>query len=186
MSDGTPYTELPMQRIAERAEIARSTLYLYFPDKSQLLIALAEQATVGAFGAALTWWQSDHTDGPAGVEQAMRQMLSECRTHIYLMLALSELSAYDPDVAAYWLGRVGTFIDAVRDRLAREQRTGAIQSDLDPETTAHTLTWMVERTMTVHCRTRPESADEQLARSLARAIWLTVYGDTGRVPGPAT
>ncbi len=34
MADGTPYTELPVQRIAARADVARSTFYLHFPDKS--------------------------------------------------------------------------------------------------------------------------------------------------------
>jgi AcrR family transcriptional regulator len=177
MADGTAYTELPMQRIAEHAGVARSSVYLHFPDKSQLLIALAEQATAGIFATALTWWEAEHDGGPAEVERVMAGMLEEYRAHLYLLLALTEVSAYDPDVAGYWLGRVGEFIDVAQQRLVAEQASGTVSAELDPASTARALTWMVERTIAVHCRTDPGTGDAKLAHDLGRAIWLTVYGD---------
>ena len=178
LADGSPYTELAMQEIARRAGVARSTLYLQFPDKSKLLIALAERATAGLFATALQWWQADHGDGPDGLLTAQREMIAEFREHLDVLLALSEVSTYDPEVASYWVGRVAEFISAVQARLEREQRAGAIDPGLDPATTARILTWMVERTISVHCRLDPGSGDEQLAHDLARSIWLTIYGYT--------
>jgi AcrR family transcriptional regulator len=176
LADGTPYTELAMQDIARHAGIARSTLYLQFPDKSQLLIALAERATDGIFATAMDWWHADHTNGIDSLLTAQRQMIAEYREHLHILLALSEVSTYDPDVAAYWLGRVLGFTETVQTRLEQDQQAGAIGRDLDPATTAQILTWMVERTISVHCRIDPGTGDERLAHNLARAIWLIIYG----------
>lgn len=184
VADGTPYTELPVQRIAEAAGVARSTFYLHFPDKSRLLIALAEQGGQAMFDAAVAWWRGDHSDGPSGVETAMTRMLQEYRANRWVLLALSEVSAYDPDVAAFYHARLTRFTELTRHRLESDQASGAVPPDLDPSTTASVLTWMVERTISMHCRTQPPAADPPLARTLARAIWLTVYAAAPAVPPP--
>jgi TetR/AcrR family transcriptional regulator, ethionamide resistance regulator len=176
LADGTPYTELAMQDVAKHAGVARSTLYLQFADKSQLLIAVAEQATAGIFETALDWWHADHSDGIDGLIAAQRQMIGEFREHLHVLLALSEVATYDRDVAAYWLGRVMGFIGTVQSRLEHEQRAGTVDPGMDPATTAQLLTWMVERTISVHCRFDSGDGDERLAQNLARSIWLTVYG----------
>lgn len=178
VSEGTPYTELPVQRIAEAAGVPRSTFYLHFPDKSRLLIALAEQGGQGMFDAAAAWWLGDHSGGPEGVAEAIARMIDEYRAHRWVLLALSEVSAYDPDVAAYYRGRLDRFTALIRQRLDEKRRTGAVSPDLDPPTTAALLTWMVERTISMHCRTDDTAHDARTARSLGRAIWLTVYGDS--------
>lgn len=178
VADGTPYTELPVQRIAEEAGVARSTFYLHFPDKSRLLIALAAQGGQAMFDAAVTWWRGDHSDGPAGVETAMTRMLAEYRANRWVLLALSEVSAYDPDVAAFYHARLERFTALTRARLESDQAAGTVPPDLDPATTASVLTWTVERTISMHCRTAPPAADPALAHTLARSIWLTVYATT--------
>ncbi|MEO3788290.1 TetR/AcrR family transcriptional regulator [Actinocorallia sp. B10E7] len=177
VADGTPYTELPVQRIAEAAGVARSTFYLHFPDKSRLLIALAEQGGQRMFDAAITWWRGDHSTGPDGVAEAIARMIAEYRANRWVLLAVSEVSAYDPDVTAYYQARLDRFTRLTRERLDEERLAGTVSPGLDSPTTAALLTWMVERTISMHCRDDDTAGDEQLARSLGRAIWLTVYGD---------
>ncbi|MEU8804034.1 TetR/AcrR family transcriptional regulator [Spirillospora sp. NPDC048819] len=176
MADGTPYTELPVQRIAERADVARSTFYLHFPDKSLLLIALAEQAVEALFGEAVIWWRADHSGGVDGVAHAMRQMIAAYREHRRVLDALSEVAGYDPDVAAFWRDRMRRFTEVVQDRLDAERRAGTVDPGMDVPTTALVLIWMVERTIQAHCRHDEGPGDERIARTLARSIWLTVYG----------
>ncbi|MGI8330131.1 hypothetical protein ACRYCC_09195 [Actinomadura scrupuli] len=48
---------------------------------------------------------------------------------------------------------------------------------MDTTTTAQVLTWMVERTISAHCRQDEGPGDEAIARTLGRSIWLTIYGD---------
>jgi len=176
LGQGTPFTELSVLRIAEQAQIARSTFYLHFPDKSRLLIAVADEAVQGLFDAAAEWWGADHADGPSAVERAMREMLVRYRAHPRVLRALAEVSYYDDDVAAYWLGKVAAFVEVEQRRLEEEQRAGRVSADLDPMNTARLLASMVERTVSVHCHLTGPDEDPAMAKALARSIWLTVYG----------
>ncbi|TDV41327.1 TetR family transcriptional regulator [Actinophytocola oryzae] len=176
LSTGTPYTEISVQRIAEQARIARSTFYLHFPDKSRLLITVADEALQGLFDAATAWWAADHADGPAGVERAMTAMLRVYRAHPKVLPALAEVSCYDYEVASYWLGKVGAFVDTEQRRLEKEQRAGTVSVDLDCANTARLLAAMVERTISLHCAASGPEADPAVAKALARSIWLTIYG----------
>ncbi|WP_158891427.1 TetR/AcrR family transcriptional regulator [Amycolatopsis anabasis] len=177
LADGTPYTELPVQRIAATAGIPRSTFYLYFPDKSQLLIRMAELAAADVFQAAETWTVADHSDGVEGVTTTIARMIAGCREHRLLLRALGEVSAYDRDVAEYWHGRIEVFIRIAQTRLEQLQADGEVSPDLDPATTAYALTWMVERAVFHHFTSHDPAGDHRLAATLGRAIWLTIYGD---------
>jgi TetR/AcrR family transcriptional regulator, ethionamide resistance regulator len=177
MADGTPYTELAVQRIATASHMARSTFYRYFPDKSQLLIRMADLATQDLFAAAEHWWRTDHVEARRTVVTAMSQMITGFRRHGVLLNALTEVSAYDRDVGRYWRDRVQRFRTVVCERLAAEQRSGHIDAHFDVTGTALVLTSMVERTITVACAGQSLVDDHVLAESLGRAIWLVVYGE---------
>ncbi|MET8654473.1 MULTISPECIES: TetR/AcrR family transcriptional regulator [Nocardia] len=180
LADGTPYTEIAVQKIAVASQAARSTFYRYFPDKSQLLIRMADLATADLFAAAEQWWETEHADHESGVVAAIGAMIAGFRQHRYLLLALSEVAAYDRDVGAYWRERVATFVDMVRARLESDRERGLIHASVDPAATAIVLTSMVERSITVAFAPSSGIADDALAAALGRAIWLVVYGDAPR------
>lgn len=172
MSGGRAFTEIPVQAIAREAGIARSTFYVHFPDKTELLMRLGEHATAGLFAAAESWWTGDHAGGPEGVERTMAAMLAGFREHRAILLALAEVASYDPQVATYWDARVDGFVALVQARLEELGRGGP-----DPHATAQALTWMVERSISQHVRRDPEGeGDAALAAGLGRAIWLVTYG----------
>jgi TetR/AcrR family transcriptional regulator, ethionamide resistance regulator len=177
LAEGTPFTEIAVQKIAAASGSARSTFYRYFPDKSRLLIRMAELATTDLFAAAETWWSAEHTDQQAGVVSAMRAMIDGFRAHRYLLLALTEVGSYDREVGAYWRSRVATFAELVRARLTAEQAAGRVGAQLDPRATALILTSMVERTISVAFAAETGIGEQELAESLGRAIWLVIYGD---------
>lgn len=180
LAEGTPFTEIAVQKIAAASGSARSTFYRYFPDKSSLLIRMADLATVDLFAAAEHWWGASHTDRLAGVTRAMRAMIGGFRRHRYLLLALSEVAAYDQEVGAYWHSRLTGFAELIRARLTADQAAGHIATTLEPRATALVLTAMVERTIAVAFSVETGVSDEELAESLGRAIWLVVYGDAPR------
>ncbi|MFI5719388.1 TetR/AcrR family transcriptional regulator [Nocardia sp. NPDC051750] len=177
LADGTPFTEIAVQKIAATAQVARSTFYRYFPDKSQLLIRMAELATSDLFAAAERWWAAEHTDREAGVRRAMSAMIEGFRRHRYLLLALSELSAYDRDVGTYWRGRVAAFVELMRVRLEADRAAGRVAPGLDPAATALVLAAMVERSISTAFAMHTGISDADLATALGRSIWLVVYGD---------
>jgi len=176
--DGHGYTSIGVQRIAEEAGIARSSFYLNFPDKSALLIAIAESATADLFAAAGTWAQFGFTDLEM-LERTITGILAQQREHAPLLAAVVELAAYDDEVAGFWRSRVGAFIELLAERIEEGQRSGTIERSLDPSTTAAWVTWGTERLIAQHVADRPESDDQLLANGLSRAIWSTL----GRNPG---
>ncbi|MEU1981604.1 TetR/AcrR family transcriptional regulator [Nocardia sp. NPDC019395] len=177
LADGTPFTEIAVQKIAATAQVARSTFYRYFPDKSRLLIRMAELATSDLFAAAERWWAAEHTDREAGVRRAMSAMIEGFRRHRYLLLALTELSAYDRDVGRYWRGRVAAFVELMRVRLEADRAAGRVAPEVDPAATALVLAAMVERSISTAFAVQTGITDAELATALGRSIWLIVYGD---------
>lgn len=178
LGEGSSFTELSVGRIAREAGIGRSTFYLHFPDKTQLLVRIGERPITTMFEPAVQWWLRDeHDDGPEGVARTMRAMIGRFREHGTLLLAMLEVAAYEPEVRGYHLGLVESFIGLVRERLEALQADGRVSAGLDPAATADLLTWMVERTLSHHVRVDDGSGDERVAAALGRAIWLTTYGD---------
>jgi AcrR family transcriptional regulator len=177
MAGGRAYTEIPVQAIAREAGIARSTFYVHFPDKTELLMRLAEHATADLFAAAESWWRGEHREGLEGVERTMREMLAGFRAHRRILLALVEVAAYEPAVGAYWNQRVEGFIALVGARLRELQAAGLVEEGIDTDATARTLTWLVERGLSQHVRLDADGdGDAAIAQALARAIWLVTYG----------
>ncbi len=168
--EGHGYTSIGVQRIAEEAGIARSTFYLYFPDKSALLIAIAESATADLFAAAGAWAQGGFTDLEM-LERTVAGIMAQQRQHGAILAAVAEIAAYDEEVATFWRARVGAFIDLLRERIEEGQSTGTIATGLDPATTAAWITWGTERLIAQHVAERPAREDAELARGLSRAIW---------------
>jgi AcrR family transcriptional regulator len=178
MAEGHSYTEIPVQRIAEEAGIARSTFYVHFPDKAQLLIRMADIATQDLFRAAEGWWEGDHRTGPEGVAATMKKMIAGFREHDRVLLALMELAGYEPEVGRFWNDRVTAFIAVVRNRLDELALAGEVSPAIGTATTASVLTWMVERSIAQHVLEDPDgSGDAELAETLGRAIWLVTFGD---------
>ena len=173
LKDGHGYTALPIQRIADEAGIARSTFYLYFPDKTALLMRITESATESLFTAAEAWLEHGFAD-MAALERTILDVIAQRREHADLLAALTEVSGYDEQVAAFWRARVGGFIDLLQGRIEEGQRAGTIVPALDAATTAAWTAWGVERLLAQHVATHPPREDQRLAAGLAGAIWSTL------------
>jgi len=173
LQEGHGYTALGVQRIADEAGIARSTFYLYFPDKTALLMRTTESATESLFAAAEAGLQDGFAEIGA-LQSTLMDVIAQQREHAVLLAALSEVSGYDQEVAAFWRARVGGFVDLLARRIADGQDAGTINAALDPATTAAWTAWGVERLLAQHVAEQPDSEDPALASGLARAIWSTL------------
>lgn len=170
LAQGGGYTTLGVQRIAAEAGVARSTFYMYFPDKSALLTHVAESATEELFAVARRWLEHGFAELPV-LESAIAEIVAQQRAHAPLLGALMEVAGYDDAVSGFWRERVGGFIELLRERIEEGQRAGTIARALAPATTAAWITWGTERLITQHVAEHRESGDEALARGLAVAIW---------------
>ncbi|AWT55465.1 TetR/AcrR family transcriptional regulator [Mycolicibacterium smegmatis] len=175
MSDGTSFTELSVDRLATEAGISRASFYIYFEDKGHLLRRLAAQVFDDLAHEAQQWWGVAGRRNPGDVHTAMSGIIASYRRHQPVLVALNEMSAYDPLVAQTYRDLL-TGISAQLARVIEEgQADGSIRAQLPAETTASTLTWMVERTCHQNLPSRPASYDAELADTLTEIVWGALY-----------
>lgn len=176
LEEGEGFTGLGVQRIADRAGIARSTFYVHFPDKTVLLMRATEQATAALFSGAEAW-VGGREAGFAELRATLESILEQHRRHASVLLALTEVAAYEPEVAAFWRERVQVFVDLVRDRLEAERAAGRVPADVECAALAAWMVWGVERTVFQHVAGGGDPAqDARLARGMAQGIWAGMGG----------
>jgi hypothetical protein len=94
--------------------------------------------------------------------------------HGVLLRVIVEVATYDEEVARFWRGLMGRFVEATRRRIEAEAQAGRAATDR-PAATAFALCWMTERALYQRpVQDDPLAADE-LVDALA-GIWLrSVY-----------
>ena len=174
LAEGASYADLNIERIATRAGISRTAFYFYFRDKRELLMRLTEDVNEQLYQQADIWFS-----GAGAPEREIREALTNIavlyREHGVLLRAIVEVSTYDDEVAQFWRGLVGRFVDASRRRIEAEQEVG-LSVARGAQATAFALCWMTERTMYQHLvQGGPMTADEMVEALVG--IWLhSVYG----------
>lgn len=181
LTDGARYTELGVQQIAETAGIGRSTFYVHFEDKTDLLIRLTGASTSDLFAAADVWLDTDVEDGYGHLEHSIGEVCRQRRRHHVTLSALAEVAAYDRVVGDFWRQQVDGFAQRLAKKIAAEKRLGRTAEDLDPKNTAFFLVWGVERALEQQML-GPAGDDARLVKAISRAIWLGIYGRAESLP----
>lgn len=175
MADGTSFTELSVDKLATEAGISRASFYIYFEDKGHLLRRLATQVFADLTRDAQQWWGVAGRHDPADVHAAMSAIIASYRRHQPVLIALNEMSGYDPLVGETYRELL-TGISAQLTRVIESgQADGSIRAGLPAEPTASALTWMVERTCHVNLPSQPASYDAALAKTLTEIVWGALY-----------
>jgi AcrR family transcriptional regulator len=160
-----PLNEVTVAAIMERTTLSRKSFYVYFRDRSELVIALVRPLRAQA-DAALADWAGAADPVRAG-RAALRAAADLYHQHGTIMRALFWASAEDPDLAAARHDLTEPVIDTAVAAIA------PIAADPDPQRLRATVRALV--TMNVHSMLAlpadATSADlDQLADTLA-TIW---------------
>src|SRR4051794_32077600 len=166
LGEGNTYADLNVERIATRAGIGRTAFYFYFSDKRELLMRLTAEVSEQLYTVADGWF-SGTDDDLAG---ALRDIGELYREHGALLRAIVEVSTYDQEVATFWRGLVGRFVEATRARI------GAGGPGLPAQATAFALVWMTERAFHQHGVQDEPVARAELVDALTGIWQRTVYG----------
>lgn len=169
LDEGRSYAELSVEQIASRAGRPRTAFYLYFPDKRELLIRLAETVAETLYEQADTWWSG--TEGRADVRPALAAVLGTWARHASLLGAVVEAATYDEEIGEFWRNLVGRFIDATERRLVEEGE--------EPEAAAakaFVLCWMTNHACYQQHARAGSLDDLALLDALTDILERSVYG----------
>jgi AcrR family transcriptional regulator len=175
MGEGASFTELSVDRLATEAGISRASFYIYFEDKGHLLRRLAGQVFGDLASGAERWWSVAHRHDPDDVRAAMAAIIASYRRHQPLLIALSEMAGYDPQVAATYRELLTAISGRVAQIIEAGQADGSIRRALPATATASALTWMVERACQQNLPAREADYESELATALTEIIWGALY-----------
>lgn len=175
LSEGESYTELSVERLVSDAGLSRSTFYVYFEDKGELLRAWFAEIEAEIESAARDWWALGRGSSRQELRRALAQVVAVYRPHTTLMAAMYDAAAYDQAVREL----VGAMMDrntaGLRKHIKVGQREGFIDHALPAQETAAWLTWMAERGLHQLVRQASDAELERLIDAYTGIVWNTLY-----------
>lgn len=175
LQDGVTYTELSVEQIAQAAGISRSTFYLYFRDKVDVLLRLSGCLRSESYAIAAAWRPTGADGGLDGLARTYEQILRHYRKYAALLAAISEVAAYDAAVREAWSAHQRQFIDNTVAVLREEQAAGRTAGDIDPVLAARIIVQGGGQVISRQVADSDGADDSEVARELAVGYWYGVY-----------
>jgi AcrR family transcriptional regulator len=173
LAGGTPYIALSVEQLCSEAGVARSTFYVHFRDKGELVIRVGERMMDQLSDAAEAWW-TPGADRNA-LLAATRRLVGVYARHRTIFAALDETAAYDPDLRALQEAMVDRHAEPLMRLIEDSQGNGAIRV-LHARETVVALVGMVQGA----CARLAggDAADlDRLAAAITAIAWHALYPD---------
>ena len=175
LSEGESYTELSVERLVTEAQLSRSTFYVYFEDKGDLLRAWFSEIEAEVESAARDWWALGRRSTRDELHAALGQVVAVYRPHTTLMAAMYDAAAYDQAVRELVEAMMDWNTAGLRKHIKTGQREGFIDPSLPAKETAAWLTWMAERGLHQLVRQAGDAELERLVDAYTGIVWNTLY-----------
>jgi AcrR family transcriptional regulator len=174
LAGGTPFIELSVEQICSEAGVARSSFYMHFRDKADLVIRLTDSLLDRIAEAARAWWEPGTTREQAGA--ATRRLVGLYAEHGELFAALTETAAYDAGLRTVQEAMLDRHASPLADVIEAGKRDGHVR-DVPTAETVTALAWMVQGACFRMARDDDEAALDRLAEALTSIIWHSLYRD---------
>jgi AcrR family transcriptional regulator len=182
------FTSLSVEDIIQEAGIARSTFYVYFSDKSQMLNAFTADLLDEALVAVSAWWDLPPAADYDALRGALAGFVRFCHQHSALLNAVIDASSYDEPASED--GAVVGFARMVRagevgisSHIRVGQRAGSVTADVDPDVVARWLVRLVEQGLYELTATADEQRLERQIDAVSMIVWNTLYRATRSTAG---
>jgi AcrR family transcriptional regulator len=171
-----PFRELSVDEVMARTSLSRSSFYVYFRDRHDLLLRLIQE-----IGDALMQmadrWLTGTGDPRADARAALEGLSAVYSEHGIAMRAIADAARVDPQVEHFYEDLIDRFVVANTAHIAEEIAAGRAPP-MDPGETARALVWASEAYLVRTLGTvPPRQPREQVVETLS-AIWVRVlYGE---------
>jgi AcrR family transcriptional regulator len=172
---GESYADISVERLITAVDISRSTFYVYFDDKGDLLRAMAEDVTRDLADAGSAWFDLGTTATKDDLRDALKPLFDTYRRHQTLLGAITEAASYDARVREQHLALVEEAVRGLEDHIKAQQAAGAMDTALDARRTAKWLTWMYERGLYQLVGQSSEGEARKLRAAATDLIWRALY-----------
>jgi AcrR family transcriptional regulator len=172
LAEGRPYAELSVEQISARAGRPRTAFYIYFRDRRDLLMRLAERLAEVFYEQSERWWTGG---GAEDLRPTLGEIMATYRDHASLLGAVIEAAGYDERVSGFWRSVIARFIAPTRERLIQEG-----ESPEAARAKAFALCWMTERTLYQQFIGGAPHEDPAVLDALVDVWRRSVYGDRAR------
>lgn len=175
LAEGEGFTELSVERLVSRAGLSRSTFYVYFEGKGDLLAAWFERITEELAAPAAAWWALDASATREDLRAALAAIVETYRPHATLMAAIYDAAAYDASVRELVEAMMSGNAASLRKHIRAGQAAGFIDPTLAPAPVAGWLTWMAERSLHQLVRAASDRELPGLVDAYTSIVWNTLY-----------
>jgi len=175
LMNGASFTELSVQRLADEAGVARSTFYLCFQDKTEVLVRLTSSMKDELFAMGEGWRPVGPDGGLEGLIEVFTRQLKYYRERAPLLAAINEVIAYDDSLRHETLTSLSRFTKRTIAQLREERRAGRLSPGVDPVTSGQVLTWGGEQAVARQVEIGDRKDDAKVAKALAELQWFGVY-----------
>jgi len=178
---GTPYIGLSVEQLCSEAGVARSTFYVHFRDKGELVIRVAERMLAQLSEAAAAWWVpgTDRSE----LRAATRRLVDVYAAHRAVLIALAETAVYDPELRAFQEAMVDRQAEPLARLIEQGKRVGTVR-DVPTRETVVALVGMVQLACE-RLAEGDEAARDRLAEAIASIAWHALFPDGHDGPGAA-
>jgi TetR/AcrR family transcriptional regulator, ethionamide resistance regulator len=180
LTEGESFTELSVERLVSLAGVSRSTFYVYFQDKGELIRAWLAEINSEMDVAAQGWWTLDAGATWDDLRAALYRVVSAYRPHTTLMAAAFDAAAYDAGVREQVDTMMQRNIAGLRKHIRAGQQHGFVDPALPTAQTAAWLTWMAERGLHQLVREADQAELDRLVDAYTWIVWNTLYAGAGR------
>jgi AcrR family transcriptional regulator len=178
LDEGESFTEISVERMVSAAGMSRSTFYVYFEDKGDLLRAWFGDIEAEIAEAVMGWWEIDGKSTRADLRAALERVVTVYHPHAQLMAATFDAAAYDTSVRELTGAMMGVNVASLRKHIKLGQKDGFIDPALPVAETAAWLTWMAERAFHVVLRGVTAAELQRHIDAYTAIVWNTLYAPT--------
>jgi TetR/AcrR family transcriptional regulator, ethionamide resistance regulator len=175
VENGVRYADLSVEAIITAGGISRSTFYVYFDDKGDLLVAMAQDVIGDLLADGASWWELPVDGTRDDLRKALRVPIDTYRKHRTILGTVAETAAYDPRAQEQQQNLINQVVSALTSYIRDAQRAGVADADLDAARTAQWLIAMIERGLYQLVGTADDGEVERQLDALVEIVWRVVY-----------